>query len=157
MNFDVKLEAGALERIAAAGETVQSLMAEHLAPIASDMLADARSRAQAHFHSVGAKPGLYLAGFEGGVKMEADGSAVGWVANRNPLAHLLEYGFTISDLMIEANGMAMKFAVAGVGDLYRHAVHRHATDVQAYPALTPAFEARKADVVEAAREVARGL
>ncbi len=158
MDTFVKLDAGALDRIAAMGETVQSLMAGRLQPIAQEILDEARNRAEAHIRYVSDyKPGLYLAGFGGGVKIEPNGDVVGWVGNKNPLSHLLEYGFTISDLMIEANGMAMKFEEAGVGELFRREVHRHETQVRAYPAILPAFEARKGEVIEAARDVARGL
>lgn len=137
-----------------ASDRVMDRFAELLRPIEEAMLDDARARAIGHFHSVGKKPGLYLAAFAGGVSRKPSG-VVGWVRNSNNLAHLLEYGFTISDLMIEASSV-MRFDLAGVGELYRREVHRHATPVQAYPAIVPAFEARAGDVQAAAEQAAKG-
>ncbi len=136
-----------------ASKRVLDRFAEKLRPIAARMLDEARARATAHIHSVGARPGAYLAGFNAGVKQDAT-SVTGWLANSNGLAHLFEYGFTISDLMIRARGGAMKFQEGGVGALYRKAIHRHATAVPAYPAILPTFEAHKAQIEQAAREAA---
>ena len=147
----------AFATIEGAPQKVIDRFAEALRPIEQAMVDDARARAVAHFHSVGAKPGLYLAGFSGGVT-EKHGSIIGWVGNSNPLAHLLEKGFTISDLMIYArNAEVMKFAVAGVGDLYRKAVHRHATQVRPYPAILPAFQAKEGEIMDAAQRAVEGL
>ena len=147
-------DSGAYAKMEGADERVMSRFAELLRPIEQEMVADARARAEAHFHSVGKKPGAYLAAFDGGVKKRPSG-VVGWVKNSNPLAHLLEYGFTISDLLINASGV-MKFDAGGVGELYRRAVHRHETRVQAYPAVRPAVAAHLAEVREAAQTAAEG-
>jgi hypothetical protein len=127
----------AFAKFEGAGGRLKERLVEALRPIEQAILDDAMQRAVAHFHTVGAKPGLYLAAFSGGVK-ETDRGVVAWVRNPNPLAHLLEYGFTISDLLIEANGV-MAFDMQGVGTLYRSEVHRHETKVQAYPAIRPAL------------------
>jgi hypothetical protein len=158
MSFDFEVHAeSAFALLEGVGEKVIDRFAEELRPIEQAMLDDARARAAAHFHSVGAKPGLYLGGFGGGVTVK-HGSAIGWMGNSNPLAHLFEAGFTISDLMIYAkNAEVMKFAAGAVGDLYRKAVHRHATAVQPYPAILPAFEAKKGDIEAAAEQAAKGV
>jgi hypothetical protein len=156
--MDVKVEmtpATAYVKLEGVAPKVVEQFAKNLEVVEEAMLADAKSIALDHFHSVGKKPGLYLAAFQGGVKTQAS-SVTGYVRNANNLAHLLEYGFTISDLMIESAGV-MKFALGGVGDLYRRAVHRHATVVQAYPAITPAFEAHKAEVLDAAQKAVDSL
>lgn len=154
IEFEVKSRS-AFAAIEGAPKKVVDAFAERLRPIEESMLADARSRALGHFHSVGAKPGLYLAGFGGGVKTRPSG-VVAWMGNSNSLSHLFEYGFTISDMKIVAkdvNGL-MKFA-GDTGDVYRHAVHRHETKVQPYPNILPAFEARQADILEAAQQAAK--
>ena len=156
MEIEVEVSAQtAFAKLEGVSARVRDRFTENLKPIEEAMLTDARTAALAHFHSVGKKPGLYLGAFEGGVH-EDDKRVVGWVRNANPLAHLLEYGFTISDLMIEAGGI-MKFEAAGVGELYRRAVHRHATAVQAYPAIKPAFDAHKGEIQEAAERAVEGL
>jgi hypothetical protein len=158
MSIDFQIDAAsAFAAIEGAPQKVVDNFAALLKPIEEAMLADARGRALAHFHSVGAKPGLYIGAFDGGVKVE-HGSVIGWMGNSNQLAHLLENGFTISDLMIYAkNAEVMKFAGGGVGDLYRKAVHRHATTVQPYPAIKPAFDAAKGDIQAAAEQAVQGL
>ena len=133
------------------GDNVMSVFAKSLREIESRILGAAQANAVAHFHSIGAKPGLYLAGFQGGVK-EGKSSVVGYVRNSNQLAHLLEYGFTISDLMIAADEGVMKFLTEDVGTVYRREIHRHETQVQAYPALGPAFDAHKGEVAAAAED-----
>jgi len=158
MPFDFEVHSqSAFAALDGVSEKVIDRFAEELRPIEQAMLDDARARAVAHFHSVGAKPGLYLAGFKGGVTVK-HGSAIGFVGNSNQLAHLFERGFTISDLMIYArNAEVMKFAAGGVGDLYRKAIHRHATHVKPYPAILPAFEARKGEIEAAAERAVEGL
>jgi hypothetical protein len=122
------------------GPRVREMLVEALTPIADAMLADARGRAEAHIHSTGAKPGLYLDSIQGGVA-DKPGEVVGWVRSANPLAHLLEYGFTISDMTIEASaGAVMKFEMPGAGELYRREVHRHEIRVRPYPAIRPALD-----------------
>ena len=127
---------------------------DHKAYVEQSMLQDARSKAVDHFHSTGKQPGLYLAAFSGGVSKK-ETKVVGWVRNNSPLAHLLENGFTISDLLIDSNNV-MAFQ-SGVQELYAYAVHRHATKVQAYPAIGPAFEAHKGEVITAAEQAVQGL
>ena len=134
---------------------VRERFAASIKQIEETILAEARINAVGHFHSFGKKPGRYLEAFRGGVK-QTDSAVIGWVGNPSPLAHLLENGFTISDLMISANSV-MKFELVGVAELYRRQIHRHATPVQAYPALRPAFDAHKGEVETAARRAVEKL
>jgi hypothetical protein len=155
ISFEVD-DSGAFANLEGASDRVMERFAEELRPVEQAMLADARARAVAHFHSVGAKPGLYLGAFSGGVKKTPSG-VVGWIRNDNQLAHLLEFGFTISDILIAVKHVGDVMAFEGdVGTLYREYVHRHSTGVQAYPAIHPAFEARKAEIEAAAERAARG-
>ena len=153
IEFEVD-DSQAFAKLEGASDRVMDRFAEELTGIEQAMVNDARARAVAHFHSVGKKPGLYLGAFSGGVTQKPSG-VVGYIRNNNNLAHLLEYGFTISDLLIEASGI-MRFEAEGVGELYRREVHRHATPVQAYPAIHPAFAAHKDEILAAAERAAEG-
>jgi hypothetical protein len=143
------------------GDDVMSAFAKGLRDIESRILSDARANAVSHFHSAGVDPGGYLKAFQGGVK-EKKGSVVGYVRNAHPIAHLLEYGFTISDLMIVPGtgkntkaqvGDLMKFA-GSAGDVFRRTVPRPETAVRAFPALGPAFEAHRGEIIAAAEDAA---
>jgi hypothetical protein len=140
-----------LDRI---GPGVHQALLDELTPIADAMQADARSRALGHFHSLGKKPGLYLDSIRGGVSDK--GTRVsGYVRSSNPLAHLFEDGFTISDMLIEAaNGGVMAFEEGGVGQMFRQEIHRHETAVKPYPAIHPAFDAARSEIEAALRRVA---
>lgn len=136
----------------AIGPGVRELLAQELRPIVDEMVDDARSRAVDHFHSLGAKPGLYLASIHGGVK-EQSFRVSGWMRSSNPLAHLLELGFTIRDWMIESKTL-MAFELPDIGEVFAREVHRHATKVKPYPALFPAFEALQGEIEDALQRVA---
>ena len=138
------------------GPDVKQALLTLSAEIAREIEDAARGFAIAHFHSVGAKPGLYLAGFKSGT-YDKQSRVGGWVNNANPLAHLLEYGFTISEMTITAaNLMAFE---GDAGTVFAKYVHRPETEVPAYPALHPAFDEAKAAIgprlAAAGREAAR--
>jgi len=158
MPFTMKVEArSAFAQFDGLADKVRQRFAGSIKRTEEAILAEARANAVAHFHSVGAKPGVYLASFSGGVK-ETNGSVIGWVRNGARLAHLMEDGFTISDLMIQAKGGVMAWMEANsVAALYRREIHRHATPVQAFPAIRPAFEAHKAEIEAAARAAVQNL
>ena len=120
---------------------------------------DAKSRAQAHIRFLGVKkPGSYVESIYGGLaKPKTRTRVTGFVRSGHPLAHLMEEGFTISDILIAARsgGGVMEFW-GSLGLTYRQYIHRHETQVQAYPAINPAFEARRADVMAAFAAAAKG-
>lgn len=158
MPITVEIEASsAFAKLDGLAGQVRERFVASVKEIEKAILAEARANAVAHFHSVGKKPGVYLASFSGGVK-ETGGSVIGWVRNGARLAHLMEDGFTISDLMIHAEGGLMElFEADTVLVLYRREVHRHATPVQAYPAIGPAFEVHKPEIEAAARAAVQNL
>jgi hypothetical protein len=155
MPFAFEIDASAaFVRLDEIGPRVHDLLVGEMRTLADAMQEDARSRAIAHFHSVGKKPGLYLDSIRGGVS-DKKTRVSGYVRSANPLAHLLENGFTISDLLIEAaKGGVMAFEVETVGTLYASTVHRHSTEVKAYPAIHPAFDAAKPAIEAALQRVA---
>jgi hypothetical protein len=154
MAFSFEVDAqGAFAKLDAVGPTVRQALLDELTPIEVDMTNDARARALAHFHSIGAKPGLYLASIYGGVSNKGS-SIVGYVRSSSPLAHLLELGFTIKDMIIEAKSDGvMAFEVGGIGEVFSRKVHRPETVVEPYPAIFPAFEAKRAEIAEALERI----
>jgi hypothetical protein len=134
-------------------QDVVKLLEVRLEPIAKEIGADAKSRAAAHIRFLGlVKPGSYVNSIYGALARQRKNRALAFVRSGHPLAHLMEYGFTITDMMITVrNARVMKFA--GVDDsgryawMFRRSIHRHQTQVQPYPAILPAFEARRAEIM----------
>jgi hypothetical protein len=147
------------------GPDVRQALTESLGQIAKSTEADARARAQAHIRFLGVKkPGTYAPSIKGGVADKGGSRITGYVRSAHPLAHLLELGFNITDLMIVPGtgkntsaqaGDIMKFA-GDAGDVFRAVVHRHATTVPPYPAIYPAFEAARPDIMDAFDKAAKG-
>ena len=143
---------GAFARFDAIGPRARQALKDTLAPIAAELQSEAREIAIAHFHSIGKKPGLYLESLRAGVSDKGP-SIVGWLRSGNALAHLLELGFTISDLIIPANsGGVMAFEEGGVRK-FAKSIHRHETKVDPYPAIGPAFEAHRGEILAALERV----
>lgn len=146
-------------RLEAIGPDCREALRSVLGPAAAAIDDEARANAIGHFHSIGAKPGLYLAGFQHGSFEK--GSRIGaYVRNGNQLAHLMEKGFTISDIDILPKTAEMMVFEGDAGKVFARHVHRHETKVQPYPALTPAFEAARdrlqADMTDAVKSAAAG-
>ena len=140
------------------GPNVKARLEESLGRLGKEMASDARSRAQAHIRFIGAKkPGSYVASITGGLaKPKSKTRTTGYVRSGHPLAHLMEDGFNITDILIAAKNAGEVMAFWGsAGLMFREYVHRHATHVQAYPAIHPAFEARRADVMAAIDQAGR--
>ena len=146
------------------GPNAEKLLEQRLAPLAQQMESDARSRASAHIRFLGSKkPGTYVPSIKGGLAHKKPTRVTGYVRSGHPLAHLMELGFKISDLMIvpgtgkgttSSLGALMAFA-GDAGDVIRAAVHRHQTVVPAYPAIFPAFEAKRNEIMATIESVAR--
>ena len=144
----------AMARLENVAPKARESLASSLRDLADEIAADARSRAQSHIRFLGVKaPGSYVQSIQGGVS-EKDKQIVGYVRSGHPLAHLMELGFQISDWLIvpgtgknttSSAGAIMAFAGQG-GTVFSHYVHRHATRVQPYPAMLPAFEAARGDI-----------
>jgi hypothetical protein len=161
MLFDVAFDTtAAFAKFDLADSNVREALLDELKPLAETIAADARRRAVAHFHSTGKKPGLYLASIYGDARAKGDSQVVGFVRSNNGLAHLLELGFTIRDWIIDSKGpYPMLFQVDGEA-VGARSVHRHATQVEPYPAIFPAFEAARPeidDAFERARDAASAI
>ncbi|MDR3495293.1 MAG: hypothetical protein P4L82_11895 [Ancalomicrobiaceae bacterium] len=145
-----------IERLAEIGPNVREKLARELGGIVDGMVADARQRAQAHIRFLGAKkPGSYVASITGGVAQKRKSRVTGFVRSGHPLAHLMELGFQITDMEIAASAASVMAFEGDAGMVFATHVHRHATTVQPYPAILPAFEAKKGEIAATLQNVAR--
>lgn len=130
------------------GPDVRAALERALAPIAQGMAADAKANAEAHIRFLGVKPGAYVASIFGGVSSKAE-RVVGYVRSGSPLAHLLEYGAQTPAHVIESSvAEAMAFE-GGAGRVFARVVHHPGATIPAYPAIGPAFDARKGEIERA--------
>lgn len=144
MSIDLKIDTTRITaRLEAMGPNVHQALVRALDPLAQSIAGTARDNASAHIRFLGKNPGKYLSSIYGGVS-DKDKRVTGYVRSGNPLAHLLESGFTISDIVIDP-GDIMTFE-GDAGQVFARVVHRHETQVKPYPALTPAFEAHAGEI-----------
>ena len=145
-SLNVRVDADrAMARIENVAPKAREKLAESVRDLADEIAADARSRAQSHIRFLGLKaPGSYVQSIRGGAS-EKDKQIVGFVRSGHPLAHLMELGFQITDLMITAKPGGV-LANASLDEVFGIKVHRHATAVKPYLAILPAFEAARADI-----------
>ena len=134
-----------LDRI---GPDVRAALERALAPIAHGMAADAKANAESHIRFLGVKPGAYLASIFGGVSSKED-RVVGYVRSGSPLAHLLEYGAQTPAHVIEASTKEVMAFDGGAGKVFARVVHHPGATIPAYPAIGPAFDARKGEIERA--------
>ncbi|MFT4098624.1 MAG: HK97 gp10 family phage protein [Rhodoblastus sp.] len=137
-----RMQTAQLDRL---GPDVRTALERKLRPIAEAMAGDARSRAEAHIRFLGVKPGAYVASIKGGVASK-DRRVVGYVRSGSPLAHLLEYGAQTPPHVIEASVKeAMAFA-GPAGRIFAAKVNHPGAAIPAYPAIGPAFAARRDEI-----------
>ncbi len=135
-------EKSVVERLEKLPRNVRDALFAALYPEALAIQGDARQRAAAHIRFFGPKdPGSYVASIYGGVSSsKKEAKVLGYVRSSHPLAHLMELGFTIKDMMIGPKaGEIMAFA-GDAGQVYTRYVHRHETKVRPYPAIYAAFQ-----------------
>ena len=147
----------------AVAPAIRAKLIDALTPIAEDIAADAKAAAEAHIRFLGAKnPGSYVESIKAGVSTRDAQRVIGYVRSGHHLAHLLEDGFTISDLTIVPGtgkaglshlGAIMAFD-GDAGMQFAREIHRHETKVHAFPAINPAFAARRGEILAAMERVA---
>jgi hypothetical protein len=136
--------------------SMHDALVAYLGNIAREIETDAQARARGHIRFLGAKnQGSYVSSITSGVSDRED-RVTGYVRSGHPLAHLLEFGFTISDMTIYASAADVMAFDGGAGTVFAKHVHRHATKVQPYPAIHPAFEDHKAEILDALERVVGG-
>jgi hypothetical protein len=104
---------------------VQDKLRERLAAIGAEVAADANMRTAAHIRSWGAK-------------------------DPGTLATSFRGGLAKAKSESRVTGFA-----GDAGEVFRRVIHRHATKVPAYPALRPAFDDRRGEVIAAFAEAAK--
>ena len=145
----------ALAHLDKIGPDVRQALETALRPLAAEISADARSRAAAHIRYLGAKkPGSYLASITSGVAKKRPQYISAYVRSGHPLAHLMEKGFKITDMEIYAKNVDKMAFEGPAGMVYRRHIHRHETVVPPYPAILPAFAARRGEILSTLERVA---
>lgn len=123
--------------------------------IAQAMAVDAKARAAAHIRFEGAKPGQYLASITGGVSAKTENRVTGYVRSGHPLAHLLEYGAKTPahQILPKVADVLRFFGPSGL--VFAKAVNHPGATIPAYPAIIPAFEAKRGAITEALTRAVR--
>lgn len=132
------------------GPSVRERLRETLSTEAAAVVADARSRAEAHIHAFGGDPGAYVAGIAGGVSSK-ESRVLGFVRSSTPtvkiggrdvpLAVLLEYGAHIPPHEILPSVASVLHFTGSAGEVFAKHVSSPGADVRPYPAILPALEA----------------
>ena len=158
-------ESRIVARLDAIGPSVRQKLVEVLTPLANEMAADARRIASAHIRFAGVNKdgsstaGQYLNSIYGGVSTKSATRVTGYIRSDNNIAHLLEFGVKdTKDFYIQNKTNSGKFLLANelLGMVFGKTVNHHGFSIPAYPALGPAYEARKSEIktalIEAGRE-----
>jgi len=141
----VRVADSATDALGRIGPGARAALVKALGPLAAAMTQDVRGRAVAHIHTLGKKPGLYLASIHGGVS-DKGARLSGYVRSGSPLAHLLEYGATTPPHDILARAGKVLAFLAGAETVFRRLVHHPGASIPAYPAFGPAMAANKAHI-----------
>lgn len=156
LKVDVSSAIARFDRI---GPNVHQVLVDRMTPLAQEIAADARSRALAHIHFLGIKPGAYVASIYGGIS-DKQNSVVGFVRSSSPLAHLLEFGAKTPAHDILPKVAAVLAFQGDAGTVFARAVRSPGATIPPYPAIYPAFEAVsgqiEAALTEAVRDAAAG-
>ena len=133
-------------RLEAIGPSVREALNQALRPIAAVMESDAKSRATAHIHTMGVKPGQYLESIHAGISDKHNNKVIGWLRSASSVAHLLEFGAQTPPHDILAS-IGMILANETAGEVFGRLVHSPGAVIPAYPAIFPALEAMR-DTIE---------
>lgn len=134
-------------RLEAIGPSVREALNQALRPIAAVMESDAKSRATAHIHTMGVKPGQYLESIHAGVSDKHNNKVIGWLRSASSVAHLLEFGAQTPPHDILPTIASVLAFEGGAGTVFAKAVHSPGAIIPAYPAIFPALEAMR-DTIE---------
>lgn len=137
----------ATDRLGNIGPGARQALLNVVRPLAQEMGEDVMGRAADHIHTVGTKPGAYLASIQHGV-YDKDKRMGGFVRSGSPLAHLLESGAKPPPHEIRASA-AQALAFSGdAGTVFRRAVQHPGATIPPYPAFEPAMEAHRTEITE---------
>lgn len=151
----------ATDRLGKIGPTAHEALDRAIHGLTPELYADVISRAAAHIHTVGTKPGLYLASIAMGYYDKGKRMG-GFVRSGSPLAHLLEGGAHPPAHDIAASAASvLAFPGSDAATVFRRAVQHPGATIPPYPAFSPAMDAHRAEITErlqaAVREAARAV
>lgn len=156
----VQITDTASERLGKISPSARAALLRVVRPMSEEMAADVRSRAVDHIHTLGTKPGLYLASIYSGVYDKAQRIG-GFARSGSPLAHLLEGGANLPAHSIEAKAADALMFTGSAGDVWRKAVQHPGARIPPYPAFGPAIDAKRDEIAArltaAVREAARDV
>lgn len=152
-----------LERI---GPNARAALEEALAPLATQIGADARSRAAAHIHLIGKESlGAYVESIKDGVASK-DARVVGWVRSNTPTIHfkgrdvplavLMQYGANPPPHEILPDvATALNFE-GSAGEVFAAKVSHPGAHIAAFPDITVAFESAAPEIRATLEEAVKG-
>ena len=114
-SFTVTVTDNATDRLGNIGPTAKQALERVLRPLTQELHSDVLSRAEAHIHTVGKKPGAYLASIQIG-QYDKGKRMGGFVRSGSPLAHLLESGAKPPPHAITANAASVLTFSGDAGD-----------------------------------------
>ena len=145
------------QRLESIGPKVRVALKGVLGPLAKAIEGDAKARASAHIHFIGLKkPGSYLESIKGGVADKGP-KVTGYVRSGHPLAHLLEFGAnTPAHEILPSASSVLAFLMPGAATVFAKAVKHPGAVIPPYPAIYPAFDARKGQIEQTMKRTVLG-
>ena len=145
----VQITDNATDRLGNIGPNARTALLRVLRPLAQEIGDDVRGRAAAHIHTVGTKPGIYLASIQQGVYDKGSRRIGAFVRSGSPLAHLLEHGAKPpAHAIVAKTGDALMFT-GSAGEVFRRAVQHPGAIIPSYPAFEPALEEHRTEIIDA--------
>jgi len=150
----VTVEDRATDRLGKIGPTAHEALDRAIRSLTPELYADVLGRAGDHIHTVGTKPGLYLASIAMGYYDKGKRMG-GFVRSGSPLAHLLEAGANPPAHAIAASAASVLAFQGDAGTVFRKAVQHPGARIPPYPAFGPAMDAHQSEIVDRLREAVR--
>jgi hypothetical protein len=141
----VTVEDRATDRLGKIGPTTHEALDRALRSLTPELHADVVGRAAAHIHTVGKKPGAYLASIAMGYYDKGQRMG-GFVRSGHPLAHLLEGGAKPPAHAIAASAASVLAFQGSAGMVFRQAVQHPGATIPPYPAFGPAIDAHRTEI-----------
>jgi hypothetical protein len=144
----------ATDRLGRIGPNARQALQAVLGPLTREVYEDVLGRAADHIHTVGTKPGAYLASIQMG-PYDKDKRIGGYVRSGSPLAHLLESGAHPPPHEIRAKAAQALAFTGDAGTVFRRAVQHPGATIPPYPAFGPALDAHRTEIADALANAVR--
>ena len=152
--FTITVTETATDRLGNIGPSAKQALDRVLRPLTQELYGDVLERAAAHIHTVGKKPGAYLASIQMG-QYDKGKRMGGYVRSGSPLAHLLEGGAKPPLHTITASTASVLAFNGDAGMVFRRAVQHPGATIPPYPAFKPAMEAHRTEITEKLTQAVR--